>query len=129
MRSVLIRSALLVALASACSARGSRPPFIPLEDRDVILQAQMVEHGFVSVLEAVQSLRPNWLLTRGANTLVGTPSQVIVYQDDTRLGGIDVLSSIPTAAVLWVRHYSGVEATGRWGLDHGAGVILIATVP
>jgi len=128
MRSAFVRSAILAVLVCSCSAR-SRPPFIPPQDREVILQAQMQEHGFVNVLEAVQALRPNWLLARGTNTLLGTPTQVVVYQDDARLGGTDVLASIPTSAILYVRHYNGVEATGRWGIDHGAGVIFIATVP
>lgn len=127
MRSAFIRSATILVFASACAARAPTPS-IPLEDRDLLTQAQMVEHNFATVYDAIEALHSNWLQTRGADSF-RTPSQVRVYQDVTLLGGVDVLRSVPVAAVMSVRYFNGVAATARWGLGHGQGVILLETVP
>ncbi|MGH7463012.1 MAG: hypothetical protein ACREMA_18555 [Longimicrobiales bacterium] len=53
----------------------------------------------------------------------------MVYIDDTRLGGVETLRSISTASISYIRYYDGVTATGRWGIDHGQGVIFVSTRP
>ena len=93
----------------------------------MLTQAQLIEHGFANALEAVQALRPNWLQTRGASSLLATQAQVLVYLDDTRLGGTETLSTIATPSIVVIRHIDGITASGRWGLDHGQGVILVST--
>lgn len=128
MRSAFIRSAIVLVLTSACAARAPSPS-IPLEDRNVLTQEQLIEHGFANALEAVQALRPNWLQTRGATTLIASQTQVLVYLNDNRLGGIETLSSVITPSIVTIRHFDGIAATARWGLDHGQGVILISTIP
>jgi hypothetical protein len=126
MRSAFIRSAIILVLTSACAAR-TPSPSIPLEDRNVLTQEQLIEHGFANALEAVQALRPNWLQTRGANTLIANQVRVLVYLDDTRLGGTETLGSIATPSIVTIRHIDGIAASARWGLDHGQGVILVST--
>jgi hypothetical protein len=128
MRSAFIRSAILSVLVFACAARAPSSS-IPLEDRNVLTQAQLIEQGFANALEAVQALRPNWLQTRGANTLITSQTAVLVYLNDNRLGGIETLSSVITPSIVTIRHFDGIAATARWGLDHGQGVILISTIP
>jgi len=54
---------------------------------------------------------------------------VQVYLDDSRLGGVDALRNLSLANVVYIRHIDGVDAAARWGLDHGNGVILVATHP
>jgi hypothetical protein len=93
----------------------------------VLTQATLVEHNFANAYEAVEALRPIWLQTRGASTLIATQAQVVVYLNDTRLGGIETLRQIITPAVVTIRHFDGRAATARWGLDHGQGVILVTT--
>lgn len=128
MRSAILRPALISLLVSACAARAT-PNSSPQEDRGVLTQAQLIEHGFANALEAVQALRPNWLQTRGASTLIASQTRVLVYLDDSRLGGIETLSSVTTPSIVTIRRIDGIAATGRWGLDHGQGVILISTMP
>ena len=130
MRSALIRSATLLMLASAvsaCAARSSTKP-APTVRRDVLTQQDLVNGGFTTALDAVRALRGNWLETHGTNSLF-TPSTVKVYLDDTQVGGVDELSSISISEVVYIRHYDGVAATARWGLDHGAGAIYVSTHP
>ena len=126
MRVALLRSAILSLLVCACAARTPSNP-TPLPDRDVLTQADLVEHNFATAFEAIEALRPNWMQTRGANTLLTTQAQVVVYLNDTRLGGTDTLKQITTPAIVTIRHFDGRAATARWGLDHGQGVILVST--
>ena len=126
MRSAIVRSAILSVVFSACAAR-TPSTSAPLPDRDVLTQATLVEHHFANAFEAVEALRPTWLLTRGSNTLVASQAQVVVYLNDTRLGGTETLQQITTPAIVTIRHFDGLAATARWGLDHGQGVILVTT--
>jgi hypothetical protein len=128
MRSAIVRSAILTVLLSACAPRSPSGP-TPRPDRDMLTQADLVEHHFATAYEAVEALRPIWLQTRGANTLLTKQPEVAVYLNDTKLGGTDQLSSITTPAILTIRHFDGVAASGRWGLDHSQGVILVTTIP
>jgi hypothetical protein len=47
--------------------------------------------------------------------------------DDLRLGGLDQLKQIMPAAVESVQFLTGLEATQRWGLDHGHGAIVVTS--
>ncbi len=116
---------LLACLVAACSARAPRDPGVHL-DRNLLTQEQLTENHFTTAYEAVASLRPSWLETRGTDSFT-TPSQVLVYLDDSRLGGVETLRTIALANVLYIRHIDGITASGRWGLDHGQGVIQVST--
>jgi hypothetical protein len=119
---------LIVASSIAClgcsSAQKSDPA--PRADRTVITQAQILAHRFTNAYEAVEALHSNWLHAKGTNSF-SSPSEVRVYVDDTSLGNIETLKSITAPTIRTIQHFDGLAATARWGLDHGAGVILITT--
>ena len=123
LRAVLAAAALL-ALTAACAARRSDTTAHP--DRAVLTQPQLVEHHFNNVYEAIEALRPHWLQARGPNSF-RTPGQVLVYQDDNLLGGVDELRSVMIPAVMYIRYYDAVQATARWGVGHTQGVIYVST--
>jgi hypothetical protein len=125
MRTTFIRPAVLL-LVAACAARTPQAARVP-PDRSIITQREILEHKFETLLDAIQALRPTWLQTRGTNTLTQTPTQVQVYLDNNHLGGISTLSMINLSSVVYIRHYNGLEATARWGLDHGEGAIYVST--
>lgn len=115
----------LAALTVACVPTGGAPT----GDATVITHEQLTEaNKFNSVYDAVLALRGNWLSTRGSNS-INSPTQVRVYMDNSLLGGVDALRGIAPAAVSYVKHYDGVQATARWGLGNGAGVIYLSTTP
>lgn len=118
--------AVLALSASGC-ARGPRRSSAA-GDRNTITRTQIAEHHFNTAYEAVEALRSNWLLTRGTDSF-SSPSAVQVYMDLTRLGGVDQLRSIAVTNIAYIRYFDGVTATARWGLDHGAGAILVSTQP
>jgi hypothetical protein len=127
MRSVTGRLALLVLLALGAScASSARSSGSPRPDRNVILRAEISAYNFHNAYEAVESLRSNWLLTKGPDSFTN-PTPVWVYLDGQRLGGIELLRTISAQTIESIRHFDGISASARWGLDHGQGVIAVAT--
>jgi hypothetical protein len=112
-------------LAPACATRSAAGRRVGA-DRNLITREQILEHRFNNAYEAVQALHSNWLATRGPDSFQN-PSQVWVYLDNTRLGGVETLREIGSVNIGSIRYYDGVAATARWGLDHGSGVIFVTT--
>ena len=116
----------VLVLGSACthlqSESGARA------DRNTITKEQLTKNHYSTVYDAVESLRANWLQTRGTDSFQ-SPSQVKVYLDNTMFGGIESMRNIATSTISFVRYFDGVSATARWGLDHGAGVIYVSSRP
>lgn len=122
------RPAALLLLLAAAGCAGAAPRNIPRVDRNLITREQVLETRTSNAYEVVETLRSNWLLPRGIDSF-STPGQVLVYFNDTRLGGVATLRAISLNEIGFIRYYDGREATSRWGLDHGHGVIYIATLP
>lgn len=118
-------SAMLLSVACHGTARSGDSP---RTDLSVITAAQLRDNRFTDAYSAVESLRSNWLATRGTDSF-NTPTPVWVYLDNVKLGGIESLRSIPSNTITFIRHYDGIQATGRWGLGHGQGVIFVSTHP
>lgn len=93
-------------------------------DPERLSQEEMRKEHFTNVYDAVASLRSAWLVVRGTDSFVQT-SQVWVYFDGNRLGGVEEMRAVLVNAVASVRHYNGVDATMRWGVGHSAGAIQI----
>ena len=95
---------------------------------NVITQEQIRHHNFRNAYDAVQALHPNWLDTKGMDSIT-RPTQVLVYSDNSRMGGISELRYLTADGIAYIRYYNGTEASTRWGLDHGSGVILVSSRP
>jgi hypothetical protein len=93
-------------------------------DPERLSREEMLKEHFTNVFDAVASLRSAWLTVRGTDSFRQT-SQIWVYYDENRLGGVDELRSVMVNSVASLRHYNGVDATMRWGVGHSAGVIQI----
>ena len=119
MRSRFLLPALLLTTSLSCHPRQVAPV-----NRELLSQEDMLKEHFTYVYDAVASLRSGWLVIRGTDSFRQT-SQIWVYYDETRLGGLDELRSVLVTSVAGVRHYNGVEATQRWGVGHNAGAIQI----
>jgi hypothetical protein len=95
--------------------------------RDVLTRQQILETRSQNVFDALTALRSNCLIPPGVDSY-RTPTQEIVYMNDTRLGGVETLRSIPVNDVGYIQYFDGIEASGRWGLDHGQGVIYLSAL-
>lgn len=97
-------------------------------DRDVITSQDLEGVSATTAYEIIERLRPTWLRTRGpASIRGGVPTYPLVYVDEVRSGGLETLHRISGHIVREIRFINGRDATTKWGLDHGAGVIMVYT--
>jgi len=115
---------LLVGLA-ACAGNpfSSRPGPDPREED--ILDRDAIAH-FTDARQAVETLRSGWLKIR---VMMGpyTQSQVWVYQDGFKIGGIERLALMSTMEIEAIQYFDGIEASSRWGFGHENGVIAVTS--
>jgi hypothetical protein len=129
----MLATALLLAACSSAPPESGGP--VPSKgasgearDRTMLTQTQFDAHQFNTAFDAIESLRSNWLKTRGTDSFQN-PSQVRVYLDNISLGDTATLRTIAINTIVYIRYFDGVQATARWGLNHGAGVIYVSTRP
>jgi len=116
----------LLVLCGACASSQAIPRH--RVDMSVLTQDDLVDHQYQNVLEAVQTLRSNWLNDRGPDSFA-SPSHIWVYIDNTKVGDVQSLAAISTRYISSIRKVNGIDATARWGIGHSAGVIAVMTWP
>ena len=92
----------------------------------VISDEEIAKAGQADAFTTVQVLRPTWLQIHG-RTSISHQVPIQVYVDGSRVDGVSYLSQIPAGSIASIRHMDELEATNRYGLDHGAGAILVFT--
>jgi hypothetical protein len=118
----VVLGTLLVGAAS-CGASTGRP----LASGSAAITAEEIGGTHSDAYALVQALRPQWLRVRGASSVRGGSGQVQVYLDGSHMGGVSFLRQIATQSVGRIEYMDGLEATQRWGLDHGSGAIVVHT--
>lgn len=132
---------MLLSLALGACATSTPPPAAPAPaapataavrtprpSSDLITREQLRARVYPNLYEAVRALHSGWLRERGADSFRGS-TQIQVYLDGMRLGGTGALRTLSARDVEFVRRYDGNDATARWGLGHGSGVIFVSTRP
>ena len=136
----IARGALVVALAAACrhASEPSAPmPLTPSHgQRDEITkkEIQTALSQASTAYDIVKLLRPTMLLRRAVTGVEPTPvlmanelPGVHVHVDDSHVGPIELLYSIPAQVVTSVRWLPASEASTKYGNGHTAGVIAVVT--
>ncbi|MGD8360688.1 MAG: hypothetical protein PVJ04_04600 [Gemmatimonadota bacterium] len=95
-------------------------------DQRVLTAEEIEGSGFNDAFSVVQALRPHWLSTRGTSS-INQPQFIKVYLDNNLLGGTESLRTIPVNTIARMEYLDGLEASNRWGLDHGLGAIMVTT--
>jgi hypothetical protein len=96
-------------------------------DRSTLTRDEIRSTQFNNMFEVIRALRGNWVRTRTAESF-GKSSVVQVYLDMQRLtGGLDELRQLTPVNVDLVRFLDPIQASARFGLDHGAGALMITT--
>jgi len=131
----LIRSfvaALLIAFAVGCGGRmvgseGTAPAHRARSPR-VIDRAEIETTAARDAEDLVQRARPQFLLPRAVRgrglLLHATP---IVYVDDVRQGGVEVLHHLPVHSIVEIVYLPAVEADRTLVGLHPAGAIIVRT--
>ena len=117
---------LLVALTASCASTRVASDGQE-EDRSSanrLIRQDIVQFSERNLYDAIERLRPRWLRVRGITTVQG-PAPIIVYQDNVRIGAVDVLRGIRSDNIEEVNFVSAADATTRWGMGLSSGVIEV----
>jgi hypothetical protein len=121
-------AAAVLALAAACAAP---TPVVtegaPRADRNVLTAEQIQANTYQNAYDVVEALRTNWLRPRGTDSFT-SPSVVIVYLDNVKLGGVETLRGIQLTNIQAIRHFDASAANARWGIGHASGAIQVLTM-
>lgn len=135
---------LLVSQALACASGGGSSTTAAEPQRargsaNLITETEIAQGAYQTALEIVQSLRPAMMRARTSATsapsatspalseTAAVSGSVVVYMDESRLGDLPTLSSIPAQRVKEIRYVNARDATTRWGTGHANGVIQVIT--
>jgi hypothetical protein len=125
-----VATVLTVMLVACSHSVRESPELAPSHDADFLTAANFVDVKGGTLYDAVQQLRPAWILRTRPNPVLSTQTNVMIYMDGARYGaGIDGLRTLALSAIATVRYFSPVEATARFGPGHPLGAIEVITQP
>lgn len=102
----------------------------PRRRRNEISQEEMVRSGATNLYDVVQRLRPQWLTGTSASNFSGGGQAIVVYQNNTQLGGLDALRQLSPGYAETMRFLDGSEASNTLpglGSRRVAGAIVVVT--
>ena len=96
---------------------------------DLITAEELQQQGqYSNLYDVIEVLRPRWLRPQGGpDTFTGHEGQVQVHMDGNWMGDVNVLRGLSPAGVTSISWMKPLEASGRFGLDHSHGAIIIST--
>lgn len=95
-----------------------------IEDRDRLTGGQIRDTDTTDLYSAIQTLRPQWLGSRGPTSADDpTPTFAQVYVNGTLAGELDVLRRLNVQEIDHVRFWSPGQAATRYGMGHPRGII------
>jgi hypothetical protein len=121
-KSTILLIGLLAASGCAAAAPGASSPG---GNRELITEGDIEQSTATNALDLVQRVRPQWLRSRGQMS-IQRPVEVVVYVNGHPSGGARSLADVHIQSIREIRFLSAVEATQRFGTDHGAGAILVS---
>jgi len=120
---------LLVTLVAACASTSDGTT---RRSADLITAEEIAELTTVSTLyDVVSQLRPRWLTVRGGRSLTGgIQTSIVVYQEQTLLGGPEILRQFGPESVRAIEYMDGAKAAATLpglGSRHIDGAIVLRT--
>lgn len=116
--------ALIMGSVAACSMSSSGST--ASSDRNTVSGAELAATNSVTVYEALERVRPQWLNTRGPVSMTDSEeARPNVYMNGTRVGELEYLREVYVVDVQELRFWSAGEASARFGMGNPRGVIEI----
>lgn len=113
--------------ATACSGGASGTPARPRPRADLITADDMQHRQSSNAYDLIRELRSTWLHVRGRDSISGDEGEIVVMLDGVRLGGVESLRQVPVMGLASIRYYSPIDASARWGMGYGDGVIALTS--
>jgi hypothetical protein len=108
----------IIGVTLGCSASTGATPRTsskPKVDPDLISTAEIDSQTFRDAYDVVQKLRPNWFTRKtggsSARRMGASGSGLVVYLDNTRMGGVEALRQLNTSAFESLRFMDAAIAT------------------
>ena len=124
--------ALIPAALGACAAGGSGAA--STQDRELLTLADFEGFEMMDAYSIIRRFRGHWLNTRSTTTMLdpnigrNQENQIQVYIDGVlRLESVEALKVLSIGEVQEMRHMNSRDATMQYGIDHGAGAIIVTT--
>jgi hypothetical protein len=116
--------------ASACAPAGT----MGSRDANVITAEELQAVQASNLHDAIQRLRPRWLTVRAPQTFGAGAgfTRILVYQNQARLGGLEVLRDMGLDTAMWLEYLDRTSATSRLPSTTGQdveGAIIVHTTP
>lgn len=99
-----------------------------VSDANVITAPELSRSTAQNAYDAIRQIRPEMLRTRDPGTLAYFKGrQPAVAVDNTLVGGVEVLRTLPTGKVARIEYLNSWLAAKRYGTGFGNGLMLIET--
>lgn len=117
---VLAVSACLSACGSGAGTSAPRP------QQNLITAEEIAAANVNYAYEAVERLRPQWLVPRPPRVLSDRrPLIPVVFLDNVHIGDINELWTIPVSEIQEIRLLDDREAVSRFGTEYNSGIIQV----
>ena len=105
----------------ACASAGT-------SNANVITAPELSRSKAQNAYDAIRHIRPEMLRIRDPGAIVYFKArQPVVAVDNTLVGGVEVLRTLPTSKVAKIEYINSWVAAKRYGTGFGNGVMLIET--
>jgi len=124
---ICLACALTLSAAAACASSTSkgaesRPQST---NSNVLTTDEIMKASQPTAYRVIQTVRPQWLLTRRQGSSSGRVETVKVYVQGNRFGEVGALEGLMASTIKEIRHLDARDATTRYGTGHGSGAILV----
>jgi hypothetical protein len=117
----------LVAVSCASSTGSAASGAGPRSDSVTITADELSQATQLNLYDYIAAYHPRWLQSRSPENMQGRALDIVVYVDNSMLGGTTVLRSITLSGVGMVRFYDAPEAQQRFNVRDAGGVIQVIT--
>ena len=118
-----------VLILTACATTTNSDRAAAGDDRDVISGEYLRQTDATNVLEVIERVRPNWLVSRGTRSM-RLETEIIVVLDETYFGGPETLRNFRPEEFRMIRYIDGATATSTFlgiGSRHVEAAIVLQT--
>lgn len=123
----VILAVVVIILYGCASSDGSRER----RDRNLITQEEIESANASNMYDVIDRLRPRWLVARSPMRSFAGDTDILVFQDDVRLGNLEVLRRISPESIKEARYLDASTASSTLpGISRGqhlAGAILLTS--
>jgi hypothetical protein len=120
-----------IVVAGACATSTAKQPNQgggPQTDNSLLTADELWNATESNLFDLIRVRRPMWIRSQRPTTgRTAAEGGLVVYLDEFRLGGLDMLRQIAPNSVMAVRYFSPSAAQARFGPGHLNGAIQLSS--